>query len=180
MSNDDHNDIESLEFDHLLLFHDRTKLLKFQEWCRKNDVNYLLIIDKLIDACLENNPVIIEEIINKKTDFNLEEKINSILRASLQPLIKRIEDLESQLNTKDDNLFKQNQSLSPPQISNLPQEDISKRVYLPRQQVWQRLKKTNYIKYAGYDSFLKATGDELIEYGIFFDNDNKRFYIIDN
>ena len=173
MSNDDHNDIESLEFD-------RTKLLKFQEWCAKNEINYLVIIDKLIDACLENNPVIIEEIINKKDNFNIEEKINSILSKSLQPFIKRIEDLESQLKIKNDHLFNKNQSLSQLIISDLPPEDISKRIYLPRQQVWQRLKKTNYIKYAGYDSFLKATGDQLIEYGIFFDDDKKRFYIIDD
>lgn len=173
MPNDDHNDIESLQFD-------RAKLVKFQEWCAKNEINYLVIIDKLIDACLENNPVIIEEIINKKNDFNLEEKINSILNQSLQPFIKRIEHLESQLEIKNNDLLKQNKPFSPSKISDLPQEDISKRVYLPRQQVWQRLKKTDYIKYAGYDSFLKATGDQLIEYGIFFDDDKKRFYIIDN
>ncbi|WP_017292453.1 hypothetical protein [Geminocystis herdmanii] len=180
MPNDDHNEIKSLEFDREMALCDRTKLLKFQEWCVKNKINYLVIIDKLIDACLENNPVIIEEIINKKDNLNLEEKINSILSKSLQPFIKRIEDLESQLKIKNDDLFKPNKFLYPSVTADLSQEDISKRVYLPRQQVWQRLKKTDYIKYAGYDSFLKATGDELIEYGIFFDDDKKRFYIIDN
>lgn len=180
MSNEDHNDIESFEFDRAILFHDRTKLLKFQQWCIKNDMNYLEIIDKFVDACLENNPLIIEEIINKKSDLNLDKKINSILSKSLQPFIERIENLESQLNRENDDLFKQNKFLYQPVIADLPQEDISKRIYLPRQQVWQRLKKTNYIKSAGYDSFLKATGDELIEYGIFFDDDKKRFYIIDD
>lgn len=173
MSNDDQNEIESLEFD-------RKKLVKFQEWCAKNEINYLVIIDKLIDACLENNPVIMEEIINKKNDLNIEEKINSILNQSLQPFIQRIENLESQLKIRNNDLLKQNNPFSPSQISDLPPEDISKRVYLPRQQIWQRLKKTDYIKYAGYDSFLKATGDQLTEYGIFFDENKKRFYILDN
>lgn len=173
MSHDDHNDIEFLPFD-------RTKLEKFQEWCAKNEINYLGIIDKLMDACLENNPGIIEAIINKKKEFNRDEKIHSILKQSLQPLIERIEALESQLKIKNNDLLKQNNPLCASPLANLSQEEISKRVYLPRQQVWQRLKKTNYIKYAGYDSFLKATGDQLTEYGIFFDEDKKRFYILDN
>ncbi|MBL1209695.1 hypothetical protein [Geminocystis sp. GBBB08] len=157
----------------------RKKLIKFQEWCGKNEINYLVVIEKLMDSCLENNPIIIDTIINKKDNVNLEEKVNFIISESLQHLMARIEKLESQWEIKN-NYTHQNKSNAQPLLSNLPQEDISKRVYLPRQQIWQKLKKTDYIKYFGYDSFLKAKGDQLIEYGIFFDEHKKRFYIIDN
>jgi hypothetical protein len=50
MSNSDHNDLESLKIN-------KRKLVKFQEWCAKNGVNYLVIIEKLIDSCLENNQI---------------------------------------------------------------------------------------------------------------------------
>ncbi|MGI0480726.1 hypothetical protein ACN4EE_08040 [Geminocystis sp. CENA526] len=174
MSNPDHHNLKSVRLD-------RTKLIKFQEWCAKNEFNYRGVIEKFIEACLENNPIIIEQIIHQKDNIDFEEKINLIINKTLQPFIQRIEDLEAQLETKKDNNSQEKKPISySPLSTNLPQEDISKRVYLPRQQVWQRLKKTDYIKYAGYDSFLQAKGDQLIEYGIFFDDDKKRFYILDD
>ncbi|BAQ60835.1 hypothetical protein GM3708_1241 [Geminocystis sp. NIES-3708] len=171
MSNN--NDVESLKIN-------SEKLAKFKKLCAKKEINYLVIIENFIDSCLENNQVTIDDIFNKNDNINIEEKINLILSESLQPLIARIEKLESQLKENNNYLQKENLSNLPPLLSNLPQEDISKRVYLPRQEVWQRLKKTDYIRYFGYDSFLKTKGDELIEYGIFFDENKKRFYIINN
>lgn len=173
MSNNDNDGLESLKIN-------RNKLVKFQEWCAKNETNYVVIIEKLIDVCVENNQVVIDSIINKKNDVNVEEKINLIVSESLQPLIARIEKLELQSSQKNNYLQEENQSNSQSSASRFSSEDVSKKVYLPRQEVWQRLKKTDYIKYSGYDSFLKAKGDQLIEYGIFFDEDKKRFYIIDN
>lgn len=173
MSDSDHNDLESLKIN-------KKKLVKFQEWCAKNEVNYLVIIEKLIDSCLENNQIIIESIINKENNVNFQKKVNLVVTESLQPLITRIEKLESQLKEKNNDSQGKNQSNPSPLSSDLLSENISKRVYLPRQEVWQRLKKTDYIKYSGYDSFLKAKGDQLTEYGIFFDEDRKRFYIIEN
>jgi hypothetical protein len=173
ISNNDNDSLESLKIS-------RKKLVKFQEWCAKNEVDYLVIIEKLIDGCVENNQLVIDNIINKKDNVNVEEKINLILSESLQPLISRIEKLELQSQQKNNHLQDKNQSNPPSLSSNFSSEDISKRVYLPRQEIWQRLKKTDYIKYSGYDSFLKAKDDQLIEYGIFFDEDKKRFYIIDN
>ncbi|NCO75381.1 MAG: hypothetical protein GW795_15020 [Cyanobacteria bacterium] len=169
------NDLESLKIDD-------KKLLKFQEWCIKNKVDYLVIIEKLIDSCLENNQVILNSIIYQKEEVNFEDKISILINKSLQPILDRIEKLESQLTPTNDSFSSQHNlnTLSPQIPVNISQEEISKRVYLPRQEVWQRLKKTEYIKYSGYDSFLKAKGDQLIEYGIFFDEDKKRFYIIDN
>lgn len=173
MSNSDHNDLESLKIN-------KRKLVKFQEWCAKNEFNYLVTIEKFIDSCLENNQIIIDSIINKENNVNFEEKINLMVTKSLQSLITRIEKLESQLREKNNYSQGKNQSNPPSLLSDLLPENIGKRVYLPRQEVWQRLKKTDYIKYSGYDSFLKAKGDQLTEYGIFFDEDRKRFYIIEN
>jgi len=163
------NDLESLKIDD-------KKLLKFQEWCIKNKVDYLVIIEKLIDSCLENNQVILNSIIYQKEEVNFEDKISILINKSLQPILDRIEKLESQLTPTNDSFSSQHNlnTLSPQIPVNISQEEISKRVYLPRQEVWQRLKKTEYIKYSGYDSFLKAKGDQLIEYGIFFDEDKKR------
>lgn len=154
------------------------KLKKFQQWCSKSQLNYIRVIENIIDACLEDNQVIIDTIIHQKDNVNLEEKIHLIVSESLQPLMDRIEVLESQLTNKNNHLSEENKSNCPPLLSDSSLQDISKRVYLPRQEVWQRLKKTDYIKYSGYDSFLKVKGNELIEYDIFFDEDKKRFYII--
>lgn len=167
------NDLESIEIN-------KKKLVKFQEWCAKNDINYLVLIENFIDSCLQNNRIIINDIINNKDNANFEEKINLILSKSLQPLIARIEKLE--FKNQNNYLSSENLSNTPSIPSDVSTEDIdiSKRIYLPRQEVWQRLKKTNYIKYCGYDSFLKIKGDQLTEYGIFFDEDKKRFYIINN
>lgn len=173
MSNSDNDGLESLKIN-------SRKLVKFQEWCAKNEVDYVVIIEKLIDGCVENNQVVIDSIINKKENISIEEKINLIITESLQPLIARIEKLESESPEKNNYLQEENQSNPQSLLSDLSSEDVSKRVYLPRQEIWQRLKKTDYIKYSGYDSFLKAKDDQLIEYGIFFDEDRKRFYIIDN
>ncbi|WP_373481305.1 hypothetical protein [Geminocystis sp.] len=174
-NNDLESDLESLKIN-------SKKLVKFQEWCVKNEVNYLVVIEKLIDSCLENNQVILDNLIHEKEVVNFEDKISILINKSLQPILDRIEKLECQLTPTNHSFSSQhNLNTLSPQISvNISQEEISKKVYLPRQEVWQRLKKTDYIKYSGYDSFLKAKGDQLIEYGIFFDEDKKRFYIIDN
>ncbi len=172
MSNNHNDDLESLKIN-------QKKLVNFQEWCAKNEINYLAIIENFIDSCLANNQVIIEGVINKKGKVNFEEKINSIVSDSLQPLVARIEKLESQLKEKNNYCPGENELNHQPLLSDSPEENIDKRVYLPRQEVWQRLKQTDYIKYSGYDSFLKAKGDQLVEYGIFFDENKKRFYIID-
>jgi len=158
---------------------DREKLIKFQEWCTKNELNYSRTIEKFIDLCVENNPIILETIVHNES--NWEDKLNSLINKSLQSLINRIETLESefyaQKKESKDNLVSNSWQNKYGQLSS---EDINNIIYLTRQQVWQKLKKTDYIKYAGYDSFLKAKSDQFIEYGIFFDDTKKRFYIINN
>ncbi|BAQ63323.1 hypothetical protein [Geminocystis sp. NIES-3709] len=173
MANSENNDLESIKVD-------RQKLIKFQEWCAKNEINYLVIIDKLIDFCLANNQVIIQSLISNKDNISWEEKINLIINKSLKPLMVRIEKLESKLMEKNHNFQNNDTLISSPSLSDLPEKNFSKRVYLSRQEVWQILKKTDYIKYSGYDSFLKVKGDQLVQYGIFFEERKKRFYIVND
>lgn len=164
------DDIEYLKID-------RQKLVKFQEWCAKNEINYLFVLEKVIDGCLNNNQEIINSLIKPKDYLNFQEKIETIINQSLQPLITRIENIESQLQRE--NLEKKLPEKE--DIYNDFQEKYTgNRIYLTRQQVWQKLKKTDYVKYSGYDSFLKAKGEEFLEYGIFFDQHKKRFYLLSN
>ena len=44
------NDNDGLELESLKI--NRNKLFKFQEWCAKNETNYVVIIEKLIDVCV--------------------------------------------------------------------------------------------------------------------------------
>lgn len=158
------------------------KSKQFQEWCQQNQVNAQDILDKLIDTCLENNEIIKSLLIDTNYGFNLEQKIQFYLEQSLQPLMRRIEQLETQANHvfTSENISSIT-DLVTPTISNTVKEkvevDESQITYLPRNKVWQRLKQTDYVKYSGYDNFLKAKGDEFIEYGIFFDSNKKRYYV---
>jgi len=107
--------------------------------------------------------------------FTSEEDLNSLISQAILPLVQRIEKLEAIIENK------------PP--TNITGEKIAKekdnqsvieeanRKYLPRHDVWQILKKTEYINYSGYDHFLNATPNEFENYGIFFDPEKKRYYI---
>jgi hypothetical protein len=156
------------------------KLQQFQEWCQENQVNPQEILDKFIDYCLEDHEIIKSLLIDTNNNFNLEQKIQFYLETSLQPLIKRIEQLETQNNqfSTHENIFSITDLVTPTIPHTVKEKvDESQITYLPRNQVWQRLKQTDYIKYSGYDNFLKAKGDEFIDYGIFFDSHKKRYYV---
>ena len=170
-----------LEFSSLTI--NQQKLALFLDWCQENQINAKDILEKFINACLEDNEIIKSLLIDTNNVLTLEQKIQFYLDKSLQPLIKRIEQLEAQNNQSypTENMS----SLSSLVTSTINETfelknvelDESKITYLPRNKVWQRLKKTDYVKYSGYDNFLKAKGDEFIEYGIFFDSNKKRYYI---
>ena len=156
------------------------KLLQFQQWCEKNQVDSQVVMEKIIDACLRDEEIITSFFLTENNPYSLNNKIQFYLDKSLQELISRIEKLESHINQSLE-------TVSPAKIS--PQLKVTKKsnqkdldeqniTYLPRNEVWRRLKETDYVKYAGYDTFLKARSDEFIQYGIFYDSEKKRFYIV--
>ena len=161
---------------------EREKLLQFQQWCETNKVESQVILEKIIDACLNNEEIITSFLLTENNQFILSDKIQFYLDKSLQPLINRIEKLEAQINQVPESISSQKKSpqievKKKPEPRDIDEQNIT---YLPRNEVWQRLKQTDYVKYAGYDTFLKARSDEFIQYGIFFDSEKKRFYIVNN
>ena len=164
------------------------KIANFQQWCRdkKQDINQ--IISQFIDCCLEQNIELISDLIELETDNLSYSKIENMIAQSLQPLINRLEILEKQLENNSiqsslyiadnqDNLDTKKTGESEIISTDNLYPNEEERRYLPRHQVWQMLKQTDYVKHCGYDSFLSATADEFIEYGIFFDREKKLYYI---
>ncbi len=186
---DNHHSEEEL----FSVFLDRNQLAKFEQWCEQNQVSSQTVISKIINGCITNQPIVTEFLLNQSSsDNNLEQKIQLLINQSLAPLIDKIKILERQI---EQNSSLATEKLDKTQVSNtttptkpIQSEEYSlveitdkqKIVYLTRHQTWQRLKKTDYIKSAGYDTFLKAKGDELSKYNIFFDSEKKRFYIIED
>lgn len=167
---------------------EQEQIAKFKQWCRERNLDINQVISQFIDGCLEQNIELISDLIPLETNTLSYSKIENMIAESLKPLTNRLEILEQQLenNTIQSSLYvKDNQDKLDTDktreseiisTDNLyPNEE--ERKYLPRHQVWQMLKQTDYVKYCGYDSFLSATPEEFIEYGIFFDTEKKRYYI---
>jgi len=141
-----------------------------------------------IDSCFGQNPELINDLINSKDNYLSDDEIKLMITQALQPLLNRIKILEQKLqdyhNNDSENIAQNQDYFNQSEAENLEanlsinttnQEE--ERTYLPRHQIWQMLKQTDYVKFCGYDSFLAATPDEFIDYGIFFDRDKKRYYI---
>ena len=170
---------------------DAEKLNCFQKWCLENNVNSQQVVEKIIDACLANDITIVDLLTNPNHHSQLDQQINFHIQKAIAPLITRIEKLESQTNSTivnkpinsqktvntDLQLFETGAVSPEKNQEEIEVIDPDKVTYLPRNEVWRRLKQTDYVKSAGYDSFLRARGDEFIQYGIYFDRAKKRFYI---
>lgn len=155
---------------------DENKLSQFSEWCKKNNLQVNEVIHKLISACLAENPLILKLLLTSENNQDIfRQEVELIIKECLAEIIPRLEKLESQYLS---NVNEKESRQSPLPLTSI--HPLEKRVYLPRQEVWQRLKNTDYVKYSGYDSFLKAKGDEFDHYGIFFDSETKRFYTLNN
>lgn len=154
---------------------------KWERWCKNNNLDPNLVMEKLMNICMEDNLLVKQILLGEDIKHDLMAEIELKIAQSLEELVKRIELLESKnlsltveknintsLDVNDNNIKQENYS----------EEYYREKVYLPRQEVWKRLKNTDYIKYSGYDSFLKAKGDEFNCYGIFYDDQKKRFYIM--
>ena len=163
------------------------KFADFQQWCVDNNLNSQQVIEQIIDGCLENDSTIVEFLTNGAHHPQLDQQIQNQIQKAMEPLIQRIEQLEARINSTNNHQLDTNKSdtidenlrevekETETDLQKIPTENIT---YLPRSEVWKRLKETNYVKNAGYDSFLKARGDEFVYYGIHFDREKKRFYII--
>lgn len=164
------------------------KVAKFQQWCQEKQLDINQVLCQFIDSCLEQNSRLIDGVIKSDNDYLSYYEVEIMIRQALQPLLSRINILEKQLQNHPSQIsdtFTQNQDDFAQEkaksseitllVNNVFQEE--ERTYLPRHQIWQMLKQTDYIKSCGYDSFLAATPDEFIDYGIFFDREKKRYYI---
>jgi hypothetical protein len=178
-----------INLDSLLVELPPEKLAQFQQWCQAKNLDIHQVISQLIDSCLGQNLELIRDLIPLEKKSLSYQEIELMIAQSLQPLIKRLDLLEKQLKhlaTKSslaqvdsqDNLDSHNQKESEIILTNNLSPNEEERKYLPRNQVWQMLKQTDYVKYCGYDSFLSASPEQFSEYGIFFDTDKKRYYII--
>lgn len=149
------------------------KWQRFKQWCVERNLDVSLVIESLIDACLNEEKAVLEIVINGGKPLGNRDNLEEKFEQSLEEIIRRIERLEASLSVTPQ------QPLTPPSSSPVSlshkEEEI---VYISRQEVWQILKKTDYVKYAGYDSFLKAKGHEFADYGIFYDTEKKRFYVL--
>ncbi|HIK38396.1 MAG: hypothetical protein N3D76_11415 [Geminocystis sp.] len=152
---------------------DEDKWRQFKQWCIGKNLDASLVIETLIDACLNEDKAVLGIVINGGKPLVDQDKLEEKFSNSLREIIRRIERLEASLSTSS---LQPITSPSPPPVSLSHKEEEV--VYISRQEVWQILKKTDYVKYAGYDSFLKAKGHEFAEYGIFYDPEKKRFYIL--
>jgi hypothetical protein len=158
---------------------------KIKAWCQKNNTSISELVNQLIDSCLSGKDFRNNQISPQREDETIEQKINLMIQKSISPLKQRIKSLEREMNCQSSassetlvNSPNSNQEISLQQED--PQEEISeKRQYLTRHQVWEILKKTNYVKTNGYESFLRATPEELQPYNIYYDRILKRYYLIE-
>ncbi len=154
MLNSDKNNYLNLEVN-------QDKLTKLNKLCQEKGLDYNQVINSLIDQYLNDN-------INSLHHFEADFK--SIILKEIAPLLERINNLEKFINNNQGIIEKdQHQSKS--------ENNQKDRRYLPRHEVWQLLKKTDFIHHSGYDHFLNATPNEFESYGIFFDTIKKRYYI---
>jgi UTP:GlnB (protein PII) uridylyltransferase len=94
MSQDNQDNTQELS---AVLIHSK-KLLQFQQWCNKNQVDAQVIIEKIIDACLRDDEIFTSFLLAENNSPSLSNQIQLYLDKSLQQLIKRIEKLEAQIN----------------------------------------------------------------------------------
>ena len=172
---------ELRELDLLSIAINQEKIVKFQQWCQEQNLDINQVISEFIDSCLENK----NKLFDLESDNLSKSTIDSMIALALQPLISRVENLEAQLQVArksvDISLSRaenQTEKTNSEIITAQASEEITtenqitepeKRKYLPRHQVWQILKQTDYAKHFGYDSFLAATPEQFVNYGIFFD-----------
>lgn len=165
---------------------------EFKQWCQKNDITMTQLINQFIDSCLSEEELKISELLSHK-DLNIDSKTDLILQEAkkewqnaIASLEKRIEKLENQLKSTSINGFKGKETTQNLENINLEEETTidefnqipkENRLYLTRSQIWQKLKQTKYVETNGYDSLLRATAEEFISYGIYFDKEKKCYYI---
>ena len=180
---------ESKELDLLSIAINREKIVKFQQWCQEQNLDINQVISEFIDSCLENQT----RSFDVESDNLSKSTIDSMISLALQPLISRVESLEAQLQVAGKSVDislsiaeNRTEQMNSEIITTQASEEIitenqitepEKRKYLPRHQVWQILKQTDYAKHFGYDSFLSATPEQFVNYGIFFDVTKKRYYV---
>ena len=165
---------------------DENKIQQFEQWCLDHNLNSQQVIMKVIDACLQNDLTIVDLLTNPNHFSQLDQQINFQIQKAITPLLQRIEQLESQINSNSNQKLQSTDLNLPVLNSEQPSEEQTQKInpdeitYLPRNEVWRRLKQTNYVNHSGYESFLRARGDEFIQYGIYFDREKKRYYVMND
>lgn len=132
-----------------------------KKYCQENNLTTSAFINQLIDDFFASDIPVGGRAL-----------VQSYVQEITAPLTQRLDIIENQLKIKDDlpdKLAKES--------SKKAQIKAENRKYLPRHEVWQLLKKTSFVDYSGYDNFLKATVDEFENYGIFFDQEKKCYFI---
>ena len=166
----------------LLIEIENCKKEQFEAWCEDNNTTASELVNQFIDSCLLESNMEINNLpvtLKGKND-GIEEKINCMIQKAISPLQAKIKMLEKKLESSS--VANSDPSInftddSVPEL-NIPAEGIDEqRQYLTRHEVWTILKKTDYGKSNGYDSFLHATVQELQPYNIYYDERLKRYYL---
>lgn len=144
------------------------KITKLTQLCQQKGLTLNRFIDDLIDNYLNDYD---NNITNKQSSIS-EQSVNSLISQAILPLTQRIDKLEAIIANNDNKKTRAEKKEHKAVI------EEANRKYLPRHDVWQILKKTEYINYSGYDHFLNADPNEFENYGIFFDTEKKRYYLI--
>ncbi len=160
-----------------------------QQWCRQRNITVSQLVNHWIDACLSG------ETYNFPNSPDLQTQIDSCIEKAITPLKQRIEELELKLKSSNEDNFssqrrkdaKGMEEFEHKELPNLnddksvtqteAQEERENRCYLTRHETWRYLKTTTYVQSNGYESFLTATCDELVSYGVYYDPELKRYYL---
>ncbi len=123
------------------------KLRQFQQWCDTNKIDNQNFFTEIIDICLVDDEKIKSLLLSENNQVNLEKKIQFYLYKSLQPLINRIEQLEIQINRSSKTIS--SATIASKSITETKDNvenidfDETKITYIPRNEVWRRLKQTS-------------------------------------
>lgn len=156
-----------------------SKKEQFEQWCIENNLQMTAVIEDFIDSCLEGKKSLETYFYNQTENDDWKKQVELMIQQALTPLEEKINNLELKLGEKDfeEDTKQELESTTIDQEKN--EETHENRNYLTRHQTWNILKKTRYVENNGYESFLRATPQELKVYDICYDENLKRYYLKD-
>lgn len=160
------------------------KKAKFKVLCQENNTTVSKLVNEFIDSCLSAKNFDNFQL-SENTKNNLTEStIKLMIEQAIYPLEQKIQELEikitsesSHFSEKSTHFEQHKEPISVSQEKTQLDNNFENRKYLTRHQVWKILKNTHYVESNGYESFLRATPEELIPYDIYYDQIYKRYYL---